>query len=151
MNYLYSIFATMALVFCSHAQSVKAGVNRHFWAGGMCCSSGTDYTFSITLRQTGFQCFDSLLMETDGFRLTVADNQLTRISSGDSLITFSYQFGLRSNSRMDVNDYQVQYYGTNGRQLVRQEPFGNRIVLIRRKDREELTGIVATETMTAYP
>jgi hypothetical protein len=133
------------------AQLPVMNVIRHQWAGGICCSGGTDYTCTISFPAEQFRCFDSLQLLVDGIRVTIPDYLLTKTLRGDSLVLFSYTFGCRFN-RCGDNAYETSWYGLTARDdHEQQEVLPDAFVVIRPNSKETGTDIRITDTMTAYP
>ena len=118
----------------------------------MCCSRGTDFTIVLHFPAKQFVCFDSLRLETNGMRVTVADNEFCQVRYGDSLLVFSLKFGSTFFGRYEPDEEDaVNYYGIAGSRFRTTDQPENRITLLRGKKEEPLEEALFTESMTAYP
>lgn len=151
MKYLL-IFVTTMSCFFLRAQS-RAEMNHHVWAGGVCCTSGTDFTLTLTFRSADYICFDSVFVETEGIQFQLGENQFVKTLAGDSLIRFTCRFGYSSNAAYETyTEMKVSYYGILQEKIHPVSSLENRITLQRKTGSvEQVSDFRVTESMTAYP
>lgn len=130
----------------------KATINHHWWAAGMCCASGSDYTISIQTAQNKESCFDSIRIQIDGMLFTISENLITKNRFGDSLLIYNFKFGTSSNRNSYLEEnIGLNFYGIVGDTINFIEDHSTRLILIRHEGEKEIFEIEHSETMTAYP
>lgn len=149
---------TFILVLCvcnlyaQNDRNIKARINSHFWAGGVCCSNGHDISITIFLDQKFNKCFDSALVEVDGIRVMVAERSFTKTILNDSIVQLDFKFGWSNNSHSDPHDSLTpNYYGIELRDVVFIGELSSRITLISNHNTVIISDLESTRSMTAYP
>lgn len=139
-------------MFFLKAQS-RAEMNHHVWAGGVCCTTGTDYTLTLIFRSSEYVCFDSVFVETEGTQFQLGENQFVKTLSGDSIIRFTCRFGYSSDAAYETyTETKVSYYGILEEKIHPVSGLENRIALHRKNGLvEPVSHFRITESMTAYP
>ena len=133
-----------------HAQP-ETSVFQHTWAGGICCATGAETTFSIRFQDGTFACFDSLEVEFNGLKYLFSDTQLTKSNQADLSVGFTVSFSYRSDNRGDDFGGTSSYQGVSIKQI-RTISYGPpKFILIRQGKREVIETVTVKETMTAYP
>ncbi len=135
----------------SFSQDTLAHVTIHTWAGGVCCSSGTDITITLS-GQLAQMNFDSLVyVSSNGQNVLLYSNDFQAINTlKKPICTLTYGW---SSMRYITNEYpdRSTYYGlpesrfrnTNG-ELPELRVYRNNQVIKKGKVNEQFT-------MTAYP
>ncbi|MFI5202962.1 MAG: hypothetical protein ACHQF2_00580 [Flavobacteriales bacterium] len=132
-------------VFISGAQQPVVHKHTHSWAGGVCCATGTDYTWTIKIPKGEWQRFDSLKVCTGSEQLSFGFKQLTKTEKGDTLVIIvskSYSYN-RYNKGIDID--------------IKEKPDPvipctcAVICLVKEYTRKELTVTSESQSMTAYP
>lgn len=134
-----------------HYSSAK--MNSHSWAGGMCCSNGQDYTITIYLEKGFNNCFDSVIAEVDGMKVSVPEKSFTKTEFNDSIVQYYFKFGW-SNSGREDNNYALKennYYGIELKDIVFPEEYVNRLTLVRHHNKEIIENLEFTRSITAFP
>lgn len=151
MKQLILFLVALTCTAFTYAQQSRYTVDQHTWAGGICCSGGTDYTISLQFPAKDFVCFDSVRVETHGISVAIADSEFHRAVYGDSIVHFTLKFGSSYSERYNVGEYTTGHYGLEeGRVHWTGNP-ENRITLLRGKREEVLENVLVTDSMTAYP
>lgn len=151
MKYLLIAVTTMSCFFLK-AQS-HAEMNHHVWAGGVCCSAGTDFTLTLIFRSADYVCFDSVFVETEGMQFQLGENQFVKTLVGDSLIRFTSRFGYSSHAAYETYaEMKMSYYGVSEEKIHPVSNVENSITVYRKNGSvEPVSDFRVTESMTAYP
>ncbi len=135
----------------SHAQDTLAKASIHTWAGGQCCSNGTDISITLT-GDWGMHPFDSLVYySTSGYATCLFPDDFHAVkTSSRPLCSLTYGW---SNNRYGT-DYATEtntFYGLPGSRVRVTENQTARL-LVYSKGKVIRKGIVDEQfSLTAYP
>lgn len=124
----------------THAQ-IKVHSHTHSWAGGVCCSGGSDYTLTIKIPKGEWQQFDSLLVCSETGKYSYGVKQLNPTMVNDTLVvTVKYSYYYNRTAK----DYDL---------FETRKPISCNGYLSLQKGyvRKELSITSESESMTAYP
>lgn len=147
--------STLFIFFAMFIQSISAQdtlgkLSIHFWAGGQCCSNGTDYAFEGAFMLPTSE-IDSVKLTFDGISLTLNKEDLAQfepIHSISPLLKFGH-----SNNDMGYpyqNDTSI-YYGFDKDRFQLAKTYDKPIAIFLKSGKVISGKLDITETLTAYP
>ena len=121
-------------------------VVQRSWAGGVCCSSGDDFTFNIPL-SIEQRNIDSIWLFVPGYRIHLSEKVL-RVSNKNCTALFGW-----SSHDYDQNLPKMNYYGITQDDLVYDANYSNppRITLFLSHGKTKNVPVNYREEMIAYP
>lgn len=147
MKTLFYLFIFLPLI--NSAQIVN--VNKEDWAGGICCSSGTNYSISIIIDPRVNDCFESVTLKVDNILIDLDEKQFSIQQFNDSLKVYSYAFGIRNSMTYRYEGYNTSYFGMSEKNFYESDQYENKITIIYARKRAVEKDYKFTETYTAYP
>lgn len=103
-----------------NAQQISADFYANYWAGGVCCSQGTDMVLSISVDGNIQNYFDEVQLITEnGSIYTLKETDFEHLNSGDTLQVYRVRFGYSSNGREEYTT-EVEKIHFNGPESLRE-------------------------------
>lgn len=148
------IWILFLLVFTSNgfSQDTLANVSIHTWAGGQCCSSGTDVSITLSNEVINLD-FDSLVyISSRGQNVLLYSTDFHAVNtSGKSLCTLCYGWSSIRYGQYQYTTESISYYGLAGSRF-RDTNWENSKLKIYRDNQLIKEGKVKEQfSMTAYP
>ena len=140
------ILLSILLFFVSKGYSQDTiTVHSKQWAGGICCSSGTDFYVSFPVLKMA-KNIDSVQILVQGMVIHLQGDNFT--TSGQ---TCSFNFGWSNRNYYEPGGETTSYYGIRQNQISASENLKNRAIFFYSKGIKNEAFVNFTEDYIAYP
>jgi len=143
-----NVIVGFLLAFCSSVSFSQDSVSvvQRSWAGGVCCSSGVDFTLNIPLGMDQ-RNIEGVWLYAPGFKIYLSEKVL-RDSNKNCTATFGWSW----NDYEAMNIPRIHYYGVMEEDVTfTGDMLEPKVVLILSKDKEKEVPVKFTEEIVAYP